>query len=441
MSKMNLFKSFSLALPAFLIFSATIVAQQSDADWNRFRGPNGSGISLDSDVPMTWSPKENIAWQVDLPGPGSSSPIIVGDLVFLTCYTGYGIDAKAAGNPGDLKRHLLCIDRGTGKEKWRATTDSAVAEDDYQGFIVEHGYASSTPVSDGEYVFVFYGKTGVVAYDMDGNEKWKTSVGEKSDPAKWGGGASLILHDEKLIVNAGIEGHALLALHKQDGTEAWRIDNPEFTNNWSTPILAEVDGHTELIYSAPEKLFGINPNDGQQLWHAKSPIKNSITASVVVDDGVAYTLGGREGKAIAIRLGGKGDVTDSHIEWTQSVQSSIGTPLVFHGHLYWLAARGLATCLDLKNGNEVNKVRLEATGPQKFPNGSYASPIIVDEKLLIVRRSGATHVLNATPELVEQEGERTFADDESLFNGTPAIGGGQIFIRSDKRLYCIAKVK
>ena len=154
-----------LKFPASFLFviCLSLPLSAQDNEWNRFRGPNGSGIVPESDVANEWSSDKNLKWKVELPGPGSSSPIVQGDRVFVTCYTGYGLNAKDPGNRADLKRHLLCFDRESGKELWRAAVDSDGDEDEYKGFITDHGYASSTPVSDGKHVFGFFGKSGVAA--------------------------------------------------------------------------------------------------------------------------------------------------------------------------------------------------------------------------------------------------------------------------------------
>ncbi len=420
-----------------------LIASAGADDWARFRGEGGSGIATSSAVPTSWNSAENISWTAELPGPGSSSPIVQGTRVFLTCYTGYGVTRENPGNPADLQRHLLCLDRETGQELWRATVKAGHPEDAYQGFIAEHGYASSTPVTDGEHVFVFFGKDGVVAFDMDGNQKWQTNVGTFSDPAKWGGGASPMLYDDKVIVNAGIEGHALIALNKTDGSEAWRIDNEQFTNCWSTPILVEVDGHTELIYSAPDRLYGINPDNGQELWNAESPISRTITASTAADQGVIYTLGGRQGKALAVRCGGKGDVTDSRVVWISPVKSSIGTPVIFGDYMFWLASGSIATCVDKKTGESVKEMRLadvaaggRAGGRRQGPAGNYASPVIVGDHIYFTTRNGTVYVVQADASL-EKVATNSFEGDDSLFNATPAVADNQMFIRSDKKLYCI----
>ena len=185
-------------------------------DWSRFRGPNGTGISQDEKpVPTKWSPSENLKWKQGLPGPGVSSPIVVGNRVFVTCYSGYGTDRSDPGNMDELKRHLVCIDADTGKTLWDKTVDAVLSEDPYSGIgVPAHGYASHTPVSDGERVYVFFGKTSVLAFDLDGNQLWQKSVGTESDPRQWGSASSPILHNNLLIVTASAESQALVALDK-----------------------------------------------------------------------------------------------------------------------------------------------------------------------------------------------------------------------------------
>ena len=155
-----------------------LLASGVSADWPRFRGPNGSGVSSESEAtPVKWSPKENVKWTVELPGPGVSSPIVVGDAIFVSSWSGYGIDAEEPGAPADLRRHLSRVDASQGEILWTVTVGPAAVEDPFNGRMSGHGYASNTPVSDGERVFVFFGKPGVLAYDFDGKELWHTDVG------------------------------------------------------------------------------------------------------------------------------------------------------------------------------------------------------------------------------------------------------------------------
>ena len=148
------------------------------ADWTRFRGPNGSGVSTDKDpLPVNWTATKNLQWKLKLPGPGSSSPIVVGDRVFITYWSGYGIDRS---NPGDLKqlrRHLICINRDTGKIRWSKAIEAVLPETEYSGMITEHGYASHTPVSDGQHVYAYFGKSGALSFDMNGKQLWQRRIG------------------------------------------------------------------------------------------------------------------------------------------------------------------------------------------------------------------------------------------------------------------------
>src|SRR5688500_12074542 len=180
-------------IPRFLatFFCLTTIFSPAAAlhaeDWPQFRGPNRDGSSAEKNLPTTWSDAD-LAWKVKLPGPGSSSPIVFGNKVIVTCYTGYGLDE---GNPGDqsrLARLVLCYDLATGKELWKFSTKASVPEEQFQGFQALHGYASSTPATDGELVYVFFGRSGVGALGLDGKPKWAQKVGDKTH--NWGSGTS-----------------------------------------------------------------------------------------------------------------------------------------------------------------------------------------------------------------------------------------------------------
>ena len=181
-----------ISLTATTLFSFAANAQ--DNDWPRFRGTQGSGISEGS-APTEWSPEKNIRWKTALPGAGCSSPIVVGGKVFVTCYSGYGESRSNTGKKEDLERHVVCIDQKSGNELWSKTILGTKNEDDFSGIgVTAHGYASHTPVSDGESLFVFLGKSGVIAYDFDGNELWKKDVGDGSDSKRWGSASLSLIH-------------------------------------------------------------------------------------------------------------------------------------------------------------------------------------------------------------------------------------------------------
>ncbi|MEL7266392.1 MAG: PQQ-binding-like beta-propeller repeat protein, partial [Planctomycetota bacterium] len=206
----------------FLVASNVCAANAAAEDWLRFRGENGSGLIAEKrNLPMKWDreSKENIKWAIDLPGPGHSSPIIVGDRVLLTCWTGYGTGVEGEDDQAKLARHLLCYHRETGKELWRRSVAAVLPEDRYEGMFAEHGYATHTPVSDGKHVFVFFGKSGVHAFELESGEPlWQQFVGNGLDPRRWGSAGSPILHKTKgddskqLVIVPAIAESTMLAL-------------------------------------------------------------------------------------------------------------------------------------------------------------------------------------------------------------------------------------
>jgi outer membrane protein assembly factor BamB len=441
-----------MALPGQVVFVCAVLAASPDAaEWARFRGPNGAGISHDPAVPTHWSDDQNLAWKVELPGPGSSSPIVVGDLVLVTCYSGYGIDAERPGELRNLKRHVIAFDAHSGAERWKVTVDGTPNEDPYRGFIGEHGYASSSPVSDGRRIFVFFGKAGVLAFDLDGSRLWQTSVGTESGPQRWGTAASPIIHDNLVIVNASEESSALVALDQETGKEVWRAEADGLRSSWGTPIVVRTEDRVDIVLGVPNEIWGFNPRSGKLRWFAEAPADNTYCSSVVTDGKRIFAIEGRSGEAIAIRVGGGKDVSRSHLAWRSRGQNRISTPVVYEGRLY-AVSRGVVQCLDAETGKQVYQKRLSASvavdEPRQERGGrfgrggpggqDYASPIVVNGKLYFVTRSGLTHVWEAGPDfrLVAQN---RFASDEGRYNGTPAVSNGRLYLRSDKALYCVAK--
>ena len=207
---------------ACVLLFALGVGTALGADWRQFRGPNGQGISDEKGLPVEWSASKNVIWKIKLPGAGGSSPVTVGDRIFVTCYSGYAaLDQKNPGNMEDLRRHFLCVDQRTGKILWAKEFIPVLPEHKYAGEGAYHGYSSSTPTTDGERLYVFFGKSGVFCFDLDGKELWHASVGTKIH-GSWGSAASPILYKNFLIVNASIESGALVALDKMTGKEEWR---------------------------------------------------------------------------------------------------------------------------------------------------------------------------------------------------------------------------
>ncbi len=436
------------------------------ADWPRFRGPNGSGISTEKkSLPTEWSDTKNRKWKAELPGPGNSSPIVVGDRVFVTCWTGYH-DGSQDGSLEQLKRHLVCIDRKTGKTLWDESVDAVLPEDDFRGMFAENGYATHTPVSDGERVYAFFGKSGVHVYDMEGKHLWKADVGSDLDRRGWGSASSPILYKNLLIVTAAVENHAIVALDKKTGKQVWKQEADGFGSTWGTPILVDAGDRTELVISVPYEIWSLNPDTGKLLWYCESINTNSMCSSLTAHDGVVYGIesgpGGGGTSGVAVKVGGTGDVTGTNKVWSNRSNSRVSTPVVHDGLLYYMNS-GVANAVDIKDGRSVYQGRLKGSsrpddkrddnrggrfgggrfGGGRFGGGfggggqDYSSLIIADGKLYYARRGGDVFVLKLGPKF-EQIAVNRLESAEGDFNATPAVADGELFLRSSRTLFCIA---
>jgi outer membrane protein assembly factor BamB len=481
-----------------VMLSATVYLSTAHAaDWPGFRGPTGSGVSAEKDLPLP--DKDGTLWKIKLPGPGASGPIAAGDKLFVTCYTGYG--AKVSGgfgkggfgkggkgdfgkggfgkgfgkpDPAELKEQeklrfiLLCVDAKKGDIVWQKEVEPKLPEVVFGGMIREHGYATSTPVTDGERVYAFFGKTGVVAFDMEGKQLWHTSVGTGTN--FFGMASSPVLYKDLVIVNASIEGGELVALEAKTGKKAWRAKVTGLS--WGSPVLVETDkGKTELVVSMPDKIIGFDPQTGDELWHCKG-IKTGgggfggfgggkgeaggggfggggfgkggggfggggyggTYSTPAAHKGVVYVAGGGgfagSPTALAVRAGGRGDVEESHVVWREKAGTTYSSPIVLGEHVYFVD--GSVTCLRADNGKQVYKERLYES------RGEYVSPVAVGDKLVVLTRFDGMFIVAAGKKF-EQLAAHEFAEDKSIFNAGPAIAGGRIYARSNEYLYCIGK--
>ena len=395
-------------------------------DWNRFRGPSGQGIAT-SVVPVEWSRTERVAWSFKLPGEGSSSPIVVGSRVFVTCYSGE-VGAES-------RRHLICVDADSGEELWQRSIDGPQREDDYQGYLTEHGYASGTPVSDGKNVYAFFGKAGVVAYTVDGQKLWQKDVGQQSSNRRWGSGSSPVLFNDILIVNASEEGRAILGLSAEDGRQLWKAEYDRLELCYATPVLITGDGDvTEAVLSMPGEVWGLNAANGKLRWYCEIENGGNVSPGVVVSDDTLFTFGGfPQQQTNAIKRGGRKDITDSHRLWQNKDSSYVATPLFLDDHLYWVSDRGQAFVANAKTGETVQRARL--AGLESGGRPVYASPVKAGDHIYVVSRRSGTYVFEANPSMAQvAQNERL---DDSDFNGTPAISDGKMYLRSNSSLYCI----
>ncbi|MBC8324786.1 MAG: PQQ-binding-like beta-propeller repeat protein [Verrucomicrobia subdivision 3 bacterium] len=436
-------KSLRPALLGLALASTALAAPAADKNWPQWRGPNGDGTAPGESAPLTWSDSKNLKWKLPLPGAGASSPVVWGDHLFLTCYSGYGVGGgdNSGNDPRELLRHVLCISAKTGDILWHKKIKPTAEEDRYGGMgVPEHGYATSTPATDGKSIFVFLGKTGVLAFDMKGNELWRVKTGTQSSRKRWGSASSPVLHGNLLLLNTLQEGGALVALHTATGKQAWRW-GPKiiagYQDSYGTPALIKTKSGTQMILAVDSEVWSLNPAKGTFNWYAFTNVGGSnVSPSVIAAGGAVFAFGGYPRQSgVALQLGGQDDVSNSKTLWTSTRAPYVASPVHHADHIYWMDRSGYAVCLNAKTGKEVYRERLQSTrGVPKF----YASPILVDGKLISVSRNAGAFVVEAKPKF-NQLAQNSFTSDRTVFNASPAISDGRLYLRSDSHLYCVGE--
>ncbi len=445
-----------LLLPgALLVLLAALVAPSlnasapPDAYWPQWRGPSSLGISAERNLPVEWGAAQNVRWKVPVAGRGHSSPIVWGRKMFLTTAVEGAVVPGAAAvkhmdgdkefrhpeSVGADRRHafkVLCYDRDTGKLIWERTAFEGTPFDDRHR---KSSFASSTPATDGRMVYAFFGAEGFYAYDFDGKLAWKADLG-KFGTAGMGAGTSPVLHENLVIVQYDEEnGQAsfIVGLDKKTGRQVWKTPR-KVQVSWATPILVRTAKRTELITSGNESIISYDPATGGELWRSKGVESNAIPSPVANADTVFVVAGYPAKIALAIRLGGAGDITTgaaSGIMWKYAKGTAyVPSPILYGDYLYLMTDRGILTCLDARTG----AVKYEG-GRIPVPATFTASPVAFDGKILLTSEDGDTFVLKAGP---VHEVLRTNSIGEPVY-ASPALADGKIFIRGEKHLYCIGK--
>jgi outer membrane protein assembly factor BamB len=433
---------------ALLLLVSSLNAQQGRApgadSWGHWRGPSQTGVAAEA-APVRWSDTRNIAWKVEIPGRGHSSPVIWGDRIFLTTAVPTGRKAEPSdaadlgerrsdSGAGALEEHrfdVLALDRATGKTLWRQTAVTAVP---HEGYHATYGsFASNSPTTDGQRLFVSFGSRGLFAYDMSGKPLWQRDFKIQMRMfQEFGEGVGPVLDEGRLIVLFDHEGDGFLAmLDAATGREVWRTPRTDGTN-WAAPLVVRHNGRKQIVVNSPRKIRGYDYESGKQIWETTGLGLNTIPRAVQHGDSVLVMSGFINPALFAIRLGREGDLagTDA-IKWRAANRGLAYTssPVLHEGKLYFVTDNGMASSIDAGTGTPVyQQVRLPK------PYAIKASPVAAGGMLyfptedgdVVVARIGPTLDIVATNALTDQS-----------FVASPAIAGGDIFLRSRTHLFRI----
>jgi outer membrane protein assembly factor BamB len=408
----DLMRSYTARSFENITIDSVISSPGAENQWPCFRGPFGQGIAIAKEFPLKWSKTQNILWEAPLTGRGNSSPVIWDNRVFITSAS---IDGKI--------RELICFNRLNGELLWKKTTP---APEKIEKINPKNSYATSTPVTDGKIVIAFFGNCGFFCYNMDGELLWKRIVGEFT--TVHGPGTNPILYKDKVILvqDQGNNKSVFIALNKFTGEIIWSHDRGKITG-WASPVIVHLKGHDELIYNGSFSVKGYNPDTGEQLWTSDGPTKEAVPM-IVTGSGLIFSASGRNGTILAIRPGGNGDITDTHLVWLiKTGGPHVPSPVYHEDRLYIINDTGFLTCLNAGTGQKVWSRRLKG----KFT----ASPVIAADKLILTNEEGLTTILN-TGDNFKVLYENDLAE-ETL--ASPAVLEGCIFIRTALHLYCIGK--
>ena len=389
--------------------------------WSRWRGPSGQGIVAGEGYPDTWSDTENVVWKVEVPGRGHSSPIVWGNRLFLTTASTDG-----------LSRSILCYRRSDGELLWQTPVPVDNAERLYR----KNSYASSTVSTDGQRVYGYFGNGGLLAVDFDGKVAWHVSFGEIR--LYHGPGGTPLLYRDRLILyqeqrtwsrTDPSDPGFIVAVDKETGRQLWRKDRSP-RPGWGTPIAVQVGDHVEVIVSGSRRIDAYDPQTGDILWYASGNM-SEVIPTPVVGHGMIYCSSGRAGPTIAVRPGGSGEVTETHVAWTTLKGSPfVPSPLLLGDYLYTVNDMvSVGTCHEAKTGEVVGQLRLGQAAREGFS----ASPIAVGGKIFFTNDQGETFVLNPAPDFRLLHVNRL---DEQVL-ATPALVDGRWYFRTAGHLICI----
>lgn len=413
----------------------------ADENWPQWRGPNLNGVVDAKDLPETWSETENVVWKTCLPSWSGSTPAIWGDRIFIPSPS----EPDAAQPEGGPRLLLICLAKQDGHPLWERELDSG------NMLNLKQNATSPSPVTDGTHVWAMTGNGVVAGLTMDGDIVWKFNLQNEYGKfgLNFGYGSSPLLYDGKLIVQV-LHGYTteapsyLMAFDGSTGNVLWRVERPttaqrESHDAYTTPVLLTVDGKTVIVVSGGDYVTGHDPQTGEEVWRAgglnpRGSLKNRIIVSPVAVDNMVYACSSRR-PFLALRGGGTGDITTSHLAWTWDRPSGpdVPTPACDGKYLYMVDDLGAVICFNAKTGEILY-------GPERTAHGSVStSPVVADGKVYILNEAGVATVLAAGPEFKVLATNTLQSDGKTL--SSPIISGDRLYLRTPTHLYCIGKKK
>ena len=412
-----------LGIVAVLMLSLSVAQAEN---WPQWRGPSLNGLSNEKNLPVKWTTEENVVWRVQMPGLSGSTPIIWRDRIFLNAADGDNL-------------FLWCVDKAKGTVLWKQPLGGGNVK------MRKHNMSSPSPVTDGRAVYIMTGTGLLKAFDFAGKELWSRDIQKEYGEfgLNWGYASSPLLHEDSLYVQVlhGMktdEPSYVMRIDKKNGKTLWKVDRPtnairESPDSYTTPALLRYGKTTEIVITGGDCVTGHDPANGKELWRANglNPENNPfyrIVASPIIFNEVIYAPT-RVKPLLALRAGGRGDITTSHVLWSTVNGPDVPTPVTDGKYFYIINDRGIVWCLDAKTGAEVY-------GQQRIKPGTYSgSPVLADGKIYITNEDGLTTVLAAGPKF-EVLAENPL-NDYTL--SSPAISDGRIYIRTSGFLYSIGK--
>ncbi len=454
---------------------ALVYSSEPSVAWPQFRGPAGAGILDEGKLPTTWSAKDNIVWGVEIKGRGWSSPVAWNDTVFVTSAISPGAfkapstgifgndyvaelakqglpedevvkkvvsrDIELTSETGEIRYMVYALDAKTGKLKWEREAHKGAP---FGGRHRKNTYASETPTTDGERLYVYFGNVGLFAYSLDGKLLWTTRFDPQPMYLDFGTAASPVVSDGRVFVVHDNDGKSFAAaVDAKTGKQLWKVDRDLPSNGptsgWSSPFVWKNPQRTEVVVIGRAHAVSYAPDSGKELWRMRG-LTGQSTPSPVAADGLLYLATGSQGESnrpvFAVRPGANGDISlakgeeqNQFVAWFHPRASAYtSSPLVYRGRMYVVNDNGILTVFDSQTGKEIYKARAGGSG-----NTFSASPWAADGKIYLLSEDGHTFVIEAGDKYVELS--KNSVDEMSL--ASPALARDAIFLRTQTRLYRI----